>query len=114
MIEWKFSDLLKLLRNSFFAMLKGEFLLRLNVGRYFVHVMYTFLLIAIVIWMSLMTEGTMARVEKNKAVLKELEIENAELTYEAAKAERRTTVGARLEALGSKVAEPTKPAERLH
>ncbi len=114
MTSWKFSDLLRLLRNSFIAVLKGEFLLRLNVGRYFVHVMYTFLLIAIVIWLSLMTESTMAKVESNKAVLKELEIENAELTYEAAKAERRTTVEARLKALGSGVTEPEKPAVRLH
>lgn len=114
MTSWKFSDLLRLLRNSFIAVLKGEFLLRLNVGRYFVHVMYTFLLIAIVIWLSLMTESTMAKVENNKAVLKELEIENAELTYEAAKAERRTTVEARLKALGSEVTEPEKPAVRLH
>lgn len=114
MTSWKFSDLLRLLRNSFIAVLKGEFLLRLNVGRYFVHVMYTFLLIAIVIWLSLMTESTMAKVESNKAVLKELEIENAELTYEAAKAERRTTVEARLKALGSEVTEPEKPAVRLH
>lgn len=114
MTSWKFSDLLRLLRNSFIAVLKGEFLLRLNVGRYFVHVMYTFLLIAIVIWLSLMTESTMAKVESNKAVLKELEIENAELTYEVAKAERRTTVEARLKALGSEVTEPEKPAVRLH
>lgn len=113
MISWKFSDLLRLLRNSFIAVLKGEFLLRLNVGRYFVHVMYTFLLIAVVIWLSLMTESTMAKVEQNKAVLKELEIENAELTYEAAKAERRTTVAERLKALGSEVGEPEKPAVRL-
>ena len=113
MTAWKFSDIGRLLRNSFIAVLKGEFLLRLNVGKYFVHVMYTFLLFAVIIWLSLMTESTMARVEEAKAVLKELEIENSELTYEAAKAERRTTVEARLKALGSEVAEPMKPAVEL-
>ena len=35
------------------------------------------------------------------------------ITYEAAKAERRTTVEARLTELGSKVGEPEKPATRL-
>ena len=112
-MSWKFSDLARLLKNSLFAVLKGEFLLRLNVGRYFVHVMYTFLLFGLIIWLSLMTESTMAKVEQAKAELKELEIENAELTYEAAKAERRTTVEARLTELGSKVGEPEKPAARL-
>lgn len=110
---WKFSDLGKLAKNSFLAVLKGEFLLRLNIGRYFVHVIYTFALFAVIIWISLMTEKTMARVEENKAVLKELEIEHAELTYEAAKAERRTTVETRLKELGSDLGEPQKPAVRL-
>lgn len=112
-MTWKLSDIARLLKNSVIAVLKGEFLLRLNVGRYFVHVMYTFLLFGLVIWLSLMTESTMAKVERSKAELKELEIENAELTYEAAKAERRTTVEARLRELGSKVGEPEKPATRL-
>ena len=112
-MTWKFSDLARLLKNSLVAVLKGEFLLRLNVGRYFVHVMYTCLLFGLIIWLSLMTESTMAKVEQAKAELKELEIENAELTYEAAKAERRTTVEARLTELGSKVGEPEKPATRL-
>ena len=112
-MTWKFSDLEKKIKNSLVAVLKGEFLLRLNVGRYFVHVMYTFLLFGLIIWLSLMTESTMAKVEQAKAELKELEIENAELTYEAAKAERRTTVEARLTELGSKVGEPEKPATRL-
>ena len=44
---WKFSDLGKLAKNSFLAVLKGEFLLRLNIGRYFVHVIYTFALFAV-------------------------------------------------------------------
>ena len=113
MSGWRFSDLAKKLKKSFFAVLKGEFLLSLNVNRYFIHVMYTFLLFGLIIWLSLMTESTMAKVEQAKAELKELEIENAELTYEAAKAERRTTVEARLTELGSKVGEPEKPATRL-
>lgn len=111
--EWKLSDLWLLLRNSFIAMLKGEFLLRLNVGKYFVHVMYTFALFALIIWISLLIETTMAKVENNKASLTELEIENAELTYELAKVQRRSVVEKQLEALGSKVTEPSKPAQRI-
>lgn len=112
--DWKVSDLWRLLINSFMAMLKGEFLLRLNVGKYFMHVMYTFFLFAMIIWISLMIETTMAKVEKNKASLKELEIENSELTYSLSKIQRRTTVEKRLKALGSQVTEPSKPAQYIN
>lgn len=71
-MTWKFSDLARLLKNSLVAVLKGEFLLRLNVGRYFVHVMYTFLLFGLIIWLSLMTESTMARSSRPKRNLRNL------------------------------------------
>ena len=74
MKTWKISDIGLFFKNSIQAILKGEFLLRLNIGRYFVHIAYTFLLFGLVIWFSLMIETTMSKVEKNKAVLKELEI----------------------------------------
>ena len=74
MKTWKIADIGMFFKNSIQAILKGEFLLRLNIGRYFVHIAYTFLLFGLVIWFSLMIETTMSKVEKNKAVLKELEI----------------------------------------
>ena len=112
--EWKLSDLWLLLRNSFIAMLKGEFLLRLNVGKYFIHVMYTFFLFALIIWISLLIETTMAKVEKNKESLNILEIEHAELIYELSSVQRRTTVEKQLKALDSKVTEPSKPAQHIN
>ena len=38
MKTWKISDIGVLLKNSFTAIMKGEFLLRLNVGKYFIHI----------------------------------------------------------------------------
>ena len=38
---WKLADVGAFFKNSFSAILKGEFLLRLNVGRYFIHIVYT-------------------------------------------------------------------------
>jgi len=71
-MAWKLSDIRHFLLNSLKAMLKGEFLLRANVGRYFIHVLYTFFLFVVIIWISLKTEATMAKVEKNRTVINEL------------------------------------------
>lgn len=110
---WKLSDIGVFLKNSFQAALKGEFLLRLNVGRYFIHIMYTFFLFGMTIWVSLMIETTMAKVEKNNARLKELEIVNAQKVFELASAARRSTVETTLSLMGSEVKEPEKPATAL-
>ncbi|MCR5327141.1 MAG: hypothetical protein K6E37_10420 [Bacteroidales bacterium] len=110
---WKIQDLGQGLKNSFRAILKGEFLLRLNVGRYFIHIVYTFFLIAMVIWISLMIESTMTKVERNKAILHELEIVHTQKTFDVVKLTRRSTVNDMLQQMGSKVTEPADPATRL-
>ena len=104
------ADIRTVLKNSLLAIVKGEFLLRLNIGRYFVHIIYAFLLFAAAIWMSLMIEDTMAEVEKNKEEIQELEITNSQLVFDLARSERRSEVETRLGELGSKVREPEKPA----
>ena len=112
-MRWKLSDIGTFFKNSFVAVLKGEFLLRLNIGRYFVHIAYTFLLFGLIIWLSLMIETTMAKVEKNKLTLRELEIEHSAKTFEVVSLSRRTTVEEMLKAMGSDVGEPTGPATEL-
>ena len=111
--KWNLADVGRFFRNSFSAILKGEFLLRLNVGRYFVHILYAFLLLAVIICVSLMTESTMAKVEQNKQTLKELEIINSARTYELVSLSRRSSVQELLGSMGSKVQEPQKPATVL-
>lgn len=113
MKTWKIADIWTFIKNSFTAILKGEFLLRLNVGRYFAHIVYTFFLFAMVIWLSLMIETSMAKVEKNKAILRELEIQHSQKTFEVVKLSRRSEVESELKRLGSNVGEPQKPATVL-
>lgn len=110
MKTWKLADIGLFFKNSITAVLKGEFLLRLNVGRYFIHIAYTFLLFGLAIWFSLMIETTMSKVEKNKAVLKELEIVHSQKVFEIVNVSRRSSVEQMLGELGSRVGEPDKPA----
>ena len=42
--KWRFSDVGEWLKNAFLATIKGEFLLRLHVSKYFIHIIYTFFL----------------------------------------------------------------------
>ena len=92
------------------AVLKGEFLLRLNVGRYSIHILYTFILIVLSIWISLMIDNTLTKVEKNKEILRTMEIECSEKAFDVATLGKRTTIEAMLESMGSQVKEPEKPA----
>lgn len=101
------------IKNSIPAILKGEFLLRLNVGRYFIHILYAFLLLGVIIWVSLMTESSMAKVEKNKQTIKELEIINSARTYEVVSLSKRSSVQENLRLMGSGIQEPQKPATVL-
>lgn len=110
MKTWKIADIGLFFTNSFRAVLKGEFLLRLNVGRYFIHIAYTFLLFGLIIWVSLMIETTMSKVEKNKLTLKELEIVHSQKVFEVVNVSRRSSVEQMLGEMGSKVTEAEKPA----
>ena len=110
MKTWKIADIGLFIKNSFKAVLKGEFLLRLNIGRYFIHIAYTFLLFGLIIWLSLMIETTMSKVEKNKAVLQELEIVHSQKVFEVVNVSRRSSVEEMLGELGSNVKEAEKPA----
>ncbi len=108
--KWKISDLWTLLRNGVAAIFTGNLLLRINAGKYFIHIAYTFLLCWILIFQSLMAENVLNKVEKNKAKLNELEIIYADKTFEVASMSRRSAVAKRLKDLGSDVGEPTEQA----
>ena len=110
---WKVQDIGTWFKNSFRAILKGEFLLRLNVGRYFVHIVYTFFLMAMVIWASLMIENTMNKVERSKAELQELEIVHTQKVFDLVSVSKRPAVEARLRQMGSGVTAPENPATIL-
>ena len=63
--KWKISDIWEILKNGFAAIVTGNLLLRLNAGRYFIHIAYTFLLFWILIFESLMAENALSKVERN-------------------------------------------------
>lgn len=111
--KWKLQDVGRLLKESIRAILHGQFLLRLNIGRYFIHIVYTFFLFGMLIWFSLAIDSTLVKVEKNQAAIKELEIEHSNLEFELRTLNRRAAMEDLLEQSGSKVSEPEKPATIL-
>ena len=111
--KWKIQDVGRLLKESVKAILHGQFLLRLNIGRYFIHIVWTFFLFGMLIWFSLGVDSTLAKVEKNQTAIKELEIEHANLEFELRTLNRRAALEEMLKESGSKVTEPQKPATVL-
>lgn len=111
--KWKIQDVGRLLKESFKAILQGRLLLRLNIGRYFIHIVYTFFLFAMLIWFSLGVDSTLAKVEKKQNVLNELQIEHSNLEFQLRSLNRRATLQEMLEESGSKVTAPTRPATVL-
>ena len=98
------------LLDSVKALFKGEFLLRIGADKYFIHIIYAFLLALAVIWLSLRIDASLVEVEKNKAVLNDLEIEYAAKTGELVKLDRISTVQQHLKELGSPLEIPQQPA----
>lgn len=107
------SKIWEFIRNSFTATLRGEFLLRLRFDRWFLHIIYFFVLCALNIWLTLEIEQTMLDQERNKARLEELKIYHAQKTCELVSLDRLSTVEELLEKSGSALTVPEKPADRI-
>ena len=112
-MKWKFSDVGQWLRNAFLATIKGEFLLRLQVSKYFIHIIYTFFLFWVSIWLSLKIEKTLTRVEENRRALQDMEIYHSQKTVELVSLGRMSKIEGMLQEKGSTLAMPEKPAERI-
>lgn len=111
--KWKVSDIGAWLKNAFMAMIRGEFLLRLHVNKYFIHIIYTFFLFFISIWLSLKIEKTLTKVEDKRKVLQDVEIYHAQKTVEMESMGRMTRIEQMLQEKGSALAIPEKPADRI-
>ena len=111
--KWKFSDVGQWLRNAFLATIKGEFLLRLRISKYFIHIIYTFFLFWVSIWLSLKIEKTLTRVEDNRKALQDMEIYHAQKTVELAGMGRMSKIEDMLRDKGSELTIPEKPADRI-
>ncbi|MBQ7195242.1 MAG: hypothetical protein IJS07_06370 [Bacteroidales bacterium] len=109
--KWKIKDLGTFLVNMLWAALRGELLIKLNIGKYFPQIIYTFVLFALIILFSLGVDATMVKVENNKEILHDLEVLHTQKSYELQQLNRRTRISSLLEELGSELAPPAKPAE---
>lgn len=111
--KWKLSDIGAFLKNSFLAILQGRFLMRLRIDEYFIHIVYVFFLMAMLILISLGVENSLNKVEENKQTLKELRIIWSDKTFEMAGVSSRSEVERKLSEMGSKLGEPDRSATVL-
>lgn len=110
-IRWKVIG--NFLKNSFVAILKGQFLQRLKAEKYLPQIAFTFFLCAMMILFTIVVDGTLTKVEHNKATLRNLSVEHTQKEYELIMLNRRSTVTDLLEKQGSEVGEPEKPVTVL-
>lgn len=92
------------------AIWKGELVLRLRAHKFILHILYAFLLAGITIYIGLMVDKTLTKVEKNKDVIRELEVEHAQKTGELVRLQNISTTLESLRKLDSEVGMPEKPA----
>jgi len=111
MIDW--SKIGAAFKESAKAIWKGELVLRLKAHKLFIHILYFFLLAGLGIYVSLAVDKTLAKVEKNKETIKNLEIEHAQKTGELVKLHSISTTLEDLEKLNSEVGMPEKPANTI-
>ena len=87
--------------------------MRLGITKYFAQIVYVFFLLACIIWISLLIDNTMRKVEDGKAVIKDLEIEYTMDKFETEKHKNRDYILDLLKAQGSTVGVPENPATTL-
>ena len=110
---WKIGDIFRITKGIISAVFQGKLLMKLKIDKYLPQLIYTFFLCFLAILFSLAVDNTQGKVEKNRAELKELRIENTEKEYELIMLNRRSTVERLLETKGSGLKEPEKPSEKL-
>ena len=99
------------IRNFWRTLGKGEILL--VIGKYYMHILYLFVLAWISILLSLKVDRTLTRLEENKSVLKDLEIYHAEKEAELVRLHSASTTAKHLKQLGSDVTLPGQPAIKI-
>ena len=106
----KFKKLWKSISNTIDATFKGELLLRLGFDKFFLHIIWLFVLLLIAVWTNYKIEKTLLAVQRNKAEIETLRIIESQTTCELERLKRINTIEKMLEEEGSVVAIPTKPA----
>ena len=110
-MSWK--EIGRNIRNFGQALGKGDLLLSIGAHKYYMHILYVFVLAWISILLSLKVDGTLTKVEENKVALRDLEIYHAEKEAELVRLHSASTAAKRLKQLGSDVGLPEKPAIKI-
>ena len=104
MSVWKsFRNILRALRN-------GEFLLRIRADKYYMHIMYLFVLMWMTILLSLQVDKTLSKAGDNQAAIDQLRIHYAEREAALVKLHSASAAEARLKQLGVDLSLPQEPA----
>ena len=111
--NWSWKAAAGAVKEFIIALGRGDLVLRMRVDRAFPYILWLFGLGCVSIWLSYMTEQTMLKVEKNDDILKELRIQNTQMTYELVQMDRMGKVEDILNEMGSEVQPPHKPADKL-
>ena len=111
--KWRWADVGRWIVRALGAIKRCDFMNSMNLGQYFIHIIWTFFLFFLSIWLSLQVEKTLTKVEAGKKELANVEIYHAQKVVELAGLNRMTTVRDLLEEKGSKVGLPEKPAARI-
>ena len=97
-------------RNLLKALRSGDLLLHVRADKYYIHVMYVFLLMWISIMLSLQVDKTLTKAGANKAAIEELRIHHTESEAALVKVKGASPTETRLKKMGSAVQMPTEPA----
>ena len=92
------------------AIRDAKFLMRLRIDKYFHHVIYTFFLVWMMIWMGIKIQDTLVKVEKNEERLNDLKIYYSQKTVELSSIRRISVIEDLLRKQGSEVTFPEQPA----
>ena len=97
-------------RKGMRSLRNGEFLLKVGADKFYMHIMYLFLLMWVTILLSLKVDKTLSRVGDNNIALEQLRISHAQKEAELVKLHSASTAEKRLRELGSPVTSPKEPA----
>ena len=104
------SDVWTGFRNTLRALRNGEFLLRIRADKYYMHIMYLFLLMWVTILLSLQVDKTLSKVGDNQAAIEVLRIQHAEREAALVKLRSASAAEIRLKQMGADITLPQQPA----
>lgn len=96
------------------SILSGDIILLMRVDKLLPYILFLFVLGWVNIFLNYKIEQTMVKAEKNEVILEHLRNDHAHKTYEFVQSGRISTVKKTLEAMGSELTSPQRPAEVIN